>query len=208
MYCVMSIVTNFDLSDSVVLRPVSIDDMSSVRYVHEIAFRILAAEHHSEEQLAAHIEVILQPEYIKEIRNNSVYCAWVDGEIVGTSGWCPADDNGTTARIRKVFVRPLFSCCGIGRLLLENAEARAYQAGFTDFSVRANVNAVSFYTRAGYEITSHGVMSTNSGIDLPVAFMRKKAHFTRPVLNNHTNGSLETIAHNGWWAQHAEHKGP
>lgn len=203
----MSIVTKFDLSSSVVLRPASLDDMSSVRYVQATAFRILAAEQHSEEQIAAHIDVIEQPGYTQEILNSSVYCAWVDREIVGTAGWCPADDNGTTARIRQVYVRPLFCCCGIGASLLENAEARAYRAGFTDFSVRANVNAVSFYERAGYEITSHGVMPANSHIDLPVAFMRKKARCTRSISKDNRQKALDSIARNGWWAQHAQHSG-
>ncbi len=195
----MGMSTKCDLSRSVVLRPVGIDDMSSVRYVHATAFRILAAEHHSDEQLAARVAEIMRPDYVREVLDSALYCAWVDGEIVGTAGWCPADDNGKTARIRKVYVRPLFTNCGIGGLLLRNAEERACRSGFVDFSVRANVNAIAFYKQAGYEITSHGVMPTYGNIDLPVAFMRKKARVTSVDLRDQAKAALTATDGGRWW---------
>ncbi len=196
----MSLLPKVDLSHSVTLKPVSVDDISSVRYVHITAFRILASEHHTEEEIQAHVDLIQRPEYVDTILTSALYCSWIEDEIVGTAGWCPADDNGSTARIRNVFVRPLFTNCGIGRLLVENAEARAHQAGFRDFSVRANINAVSFYERLGYEISSYGVMSTRSNIDLPVAFMRKYYNATHKLSDKTATKKSESVSGDGWWS--------
>ena len=40
-----------DFLAAVTLRPATIDDLSSIRYVHMTSFRILAAEHHSENEI-------------------------------------------------------------------------------------------------------------------------------------------------------------
>jgi putative acetyltransferase len=196
-----SILPRTDMANFATLRPVTVDDMSSVRYVHSTAFRILAAEYHSEEEIKSFTDLIYSRDYVDGILSNSIYVALVDEEIVGTAGWTPADDNGSTARIRKVYVRPLFTNCGIGKMLVKNAESRAKTAGFTDFSVRANINAIPFYEHLGYEITSYGVMPTPSDIDLPVAFMRKYSDIHRMPSSRRSI----PVAENGWWSQQPEH---
>lgn len=190
-----------DLTEAVKLRPATIDDFSSIRYVHATSFRILASEHHSESEIKAHVDMIYRPEYGDSILSTDLTVATIDNEIVGTAGWAPADDNGSTARIRKVFVRPLFTGTGIGKLLLNTAEDRAKRAGFEDFSVRANINAVSFYENRGYDITSYGVMPTQIKVDLPVAFMRKK-EIIKPTVNvsKHTETTGSPISREGWWS--------
>ncbi len=162
-----------DIAEKVVLKPVTLDDLASVRYVHGASFSFLSGPQHSEEEVQAQIDTINSKQYVDQILANNTYCAWIGDEIVGTAGWCPADDSGHTARINLVCVRPLFHNMGIGRLLIRDAENRAKNAGFFDFSVRSNINAVSFYQRHGYSISSHGIMHTRMKIDLPVAFMRK-----------------------------------
>lgn len=161
------------LKDVIQLRPVELDDIASIRYVHKTAFEILAGDKHSEEEVTAHLDLINSHSYTDKILSSNMYCALIDQEIVGTAGWCPADDNGRTARIKQVFIRPLFHTMGIGRLLVHNTELRAYKAGFNNFSAQANINAIPFYKRLGYSVSSHGIMTTPMNIDLPVAFMRK-----------------------------------
>ena len=82
-------------------------------------------------------------------------------------------DRPQTARIRKVFVDPGHAGKGLGRLLVEAAEADALTHGFRDFACRANKNAAPFYERLGYRSETDGVMATSIGVDLPVVFMSK-----------------------------------
>jgi putative acetyltransferase len=169
-----NIVTRLNLSACVTLRPVGVDDVSSVRHVHVSSFQVLSGEHHTQEETAAFADMIRRPEYGREVLNNNVYGAWIDGQIVGTAGWCPGDNRCRTARIRQVFVEPLFAGAGIGGLLLMDAENRALRAGFHLFSVRVAVSAVPFFERHGYIVSSHGVLPTPAGVGMPVVFMRKK----------------------------------
>lgn len=165
--------TQSNLRNVIKLRPIELDDIASIRYIHKTAFEVLAGDKHSEDEVRAHTDLVYSQGYVDKIVSSNMLCAIIDDQIVGTSGWCPADDNGRTARIKQVFVHPLFHTIGIGRLLVANAEKRALQAGFDCFSAQANINAVPFYKRLDYTISSYGTMSTLTQIDLPVAFMRK-----------------------------------
>ena len=106
------------------LRPIGLEDLPAVRHLHAASFKQAAAARLSETEIAAFARHVTTPAYMDELLNQDLTCAFVCGELVGTSGWCPADDRGTTARIRAVFVRPLFTREGIGEKLVRHAEAR------------------------------------------------------------------------------------
>lgn len=204
----MSIFQEPVFTDLVTLRAATMDDIASIRYVHAAAFRILAGEQHTEEQVDAFVNDINAPEYSREIHDSDLTIACLDNEIIGTAGWCPADDQGRTARIRKVFVRPLFTRCGVGTMLVEAVSARAERAGFKDFSVRANMNALPFFEKIGFEITSYGVMPTKGGEDLPVAFMRRYEMTDRkPIRVDDTtlSGKIKSVTHESYWHHPTEH---
>ena len=171
---IVSTMKKLNISHKLLLKPVTIDDIASVRYIHSSAFNAFASSKHSEEEADAQINMINSSEFVDLIMSNNLYCAWLGDEMVGTSGWCPADDNGGTARITMLAVRPMFSEIGIGSFLVNTAEKRAKYAGFYDYSVRSNINSVSFFKTVGYKISSYGVLQTPMKIDLPVAFMRKR----------------------------------
>lgn len=162
------------LGDIVELRRVGLDDLSDVRYVHASAFRRHAAAMLTEDEVEAFVAFIQSPGYVDHLQDEELICAVLDGQIVGTAGWCPADDNGTTARIRSVYVAPGFWRGGIARRLLEETEARARRAGFTDFALRCTANAIGFFEHMDYAITSHGVRILQNDRDVPVAFLRKR----------------------------------
>jgi predicted N-acetyltransferase YhbS len=165
--------SDLQLHRAVTLRPALIDDIASVRYVHEAAFLSYSAEYHTVQEAAAFVDMIRQPDYYVDLLRGNLVMATISGEIVGTAGWISADDRRSTARLRNVFVRPLFGGTGIGRMLVLDAEARASRAGFFDFAVRTGVSTIAFYQRLGYRISSHGVFATPSGVDMPVTYMRK-----------------------------------
>lgn len=168
------------LSRVVSLRSATVDDIASIRYLHEAAFQSYSAEYHTAQEMSAFVDMLRHPDYGLEILSSHVVVALIGGEIVGTAGWLSSDDRGAAARLRKVFVRPMFGGAGVGRMLVLDAETRASKAGFFDFSVRASVSAIAFYKRLGYRISSHGVFATPSGVDLPITYMRKAAQQRSP----------------------------
>lgn len=160
-------------ADRIAIRPVGLDDWASVRYVHSTAFRLLAAGHFTPDECDAFAGFVRSQDYVDLLIAENVQAAWLDGELVGTSGWTPADDNGALARITAVFVRPFFTRLGIGRRLVLDAEARARNAGFERFSARVTFNAVGFFEKLGYDITSYGIQPIAAEQGLPITYMRR-----------------------------------
>lgn len=175
--CVMSV--NLPASppargaDAAVVRTVDIDGLSSVRYVHASALKRDASTVLSDAEIAAFAAHVYSQPYTDSLTRQDLLGAFLGPELVGTAGWSVADDQGSAARIRSVFVLPMFSGLGLGSRLLAQAETRAVVAGFPVLLVRATLNAVSFFEARGYAVTSQGVHALPGGVGLPVAFMRK-----------------------------------
>ncbi len=164
------------IADGAVIRRLSVDDFSTVRYVHTAAFKAQTAPLLTDEEILAFLVQVTTPGYIDALMTTHAYVATVGGQLVGTAAWTAGDDSGASARISSVFVDPLFTGGGIGRRLLSAVETSASDAGYHRFTVRATANAVPFFLALGYDIASHGVSSLSvvEG-SLPVTFMRKAA---------------------------------
>ncbi len=163
------------LAQTVEIKPLTPDDMSDVRYVHSAAFRVQAKAYLSQSEIQAFTDHVYSPRYGDKLAAENLTLAWLGDELIGTGGWTPVNDNGATARIRSIFVRPLFTRLGVGRCLVERSEAEARRAGFTQFTLRASVNSVGFFQTLGFEIKSYGVRNIDAEQGLPVRFMRKAA---------------------------------
>src|SRR5919108_5150634 len=109
------------VADAAEIRPIGLDDLSDVRYIHAASFRMLAAQYYSPDYVDAFTEQVYEPAYtdglMAALRRQQLYGAWLEGELVATAGCSSADDGGTEARLRFVFVRPLFTGLGLGRRL-------------------------------------------------------------------------------------------
>jgi len=161
------------LAASADVRRIELEHLSSVRYIHAAALRIQAAHVLSEEEIQAFADHVYTGAYSESLQRQTLFGAFADNELIGTAGWTVADDNGSSVRLRSIFVRPLFTGVGLGRRLVHAVEDDARSAGFRSFSVRATLNATAFFERLGYTITSHGVRPLFGNQALPVAFMRK-----------------------------------
>ena len=158
------------------LTPLTAADIPAVRRLHAHSFAVLAGSHHDDAQVAAHAELIAGPDYERDLLGANLHLAWdASGRLVGTAGWQPFAERKRTARIRKVFVDPGVARRGLGKRLVADAEARARDAGYADFFVRANINAVPLYRALGYRELEAGKMVVGRGIALPVVFMEKLA---------------------------------
>jgi GNAT superfamily N-acetyltransferase len=161
-------------ADRMAIKPLGVDDWAGVRYVHTSAFRGLAGTHFSETEVDAFTQYARSQDYADRLLLENLHTGWLDGELVGTAGWTPADDCGSQARITSVFVRPLFTRMGLGRRLVLDAEARARAAGFQRLCVRATLNCVGFFEKLDYDVTSYGVQAIMSDQPMPVTYMRKR----------------------------------
>ena len=134
----------------------------------------IVGAHFEESEIRAFLTHVYSPLYVEMLRHQSLFAAWLDGEMIGTAAWSAANDAGGMARIRSVYVRPPFSGLGLGRSLVRDMEEGARAAGFTAFSVRAPANAVGFFERLDYQVATHGYRTLSSTCVVPVAFMRKR----------------------------------
>ena len=166
-----------EIAEAIEIKPIGPDDLAGVRYIHAAAFRMLARQQFTEEQISAFTAYVYTHNYTsalsEAVRTRSLFGAWLSGELVGTAGWSAADGLGAVARVRWVYVRPLFTQLGIGTRLIEEVEMRARQAGFQVFAAEAPLNAIDFFRALGYHVSSHGVRALAHVEGLQVAFMRK-----------------------------------
>jgi len=158
---------------SLVKRPIEVDDLREVRYLHSSAFRMCGAEHHTEEEINAYLSRINSVEYIRDCMNCNLVGLWHNHILIGTAGWCASTDNRSTARMRKIYIHSFYVGLGLGRMMVENAENRASDAGFDEYSVRTNLSAAAFFESIGYATSSHGALNTPTGPDIPITYMRK-----------------------------------
>ena len=167
------------LNERLALRPISLDDFSSLRYLHVSALRAQTLDVLSEEEAAAFARLVYSPAYVSLIMREEAVGAWLDGELVGTVSWHAGGNTGSVASIGGIFVR--HPRLGIGGRLLAEAEARVHQCGFERLSACATANALPFFLRHGYEEVSRGVRSLSVGCVLPVTFVKKSLPPGRPA---------------------------
>lgn len=156
---------------------VNIDEMSTLRHLHASSARKLAAGMLSDVEIEAFADYLYSDTYAARITQavqaGRLVGARLSDTLAATAGWVPANDAGNVARLVGVFVSPLFSGHGLGRLVVERIEADARLAGFETFSIRAPLGAAGFFEHLGYAAASYGVWPLTRDCALPVAFLRK-----------------------------------
>jgi len=155
------------------IRPARLEDLADIRYLHTSSFKALAAQMLPLEDTEAVLRHMRTPDYADKVMADALFAAVIGTELVATAGWAPPNSGTTWARLRSVFVNPLFAGLGIGRRIVLAAEADARQAGYDSYSARSTVNAVGFFEHLDYRITSQGVRSFDGVRTVPVFFMRK-----------------------------------
>lgn len=155
----------------------TIDELSTIRYVHAQSLRAAALRWAGDDEIAAFTDYIYSFDYgeavATAIYNHTLGSIRADGRLVATCGWSPISDEADAARVRWCHVLPMFANMGMGAALLAHAETAAEDYGHTTLVARASPNAVGFFERYGYNITSHGTRAMGAGHTLPVTFLRK-----------------------------------
>ena len=162
---------------ALIIRPFATADTDAVIDLRNRAFEELSGDAYTAEQKAALRENRTQKGYAEELIRNHIMLGFDDSlGLVAMGGWIAMPDDATIGRIRKLAVHPAAARRGLGRHMVEDAERRARDAGCMRFIVRSSLNAVPFYEHLGYRVTSHGVVPTAAGIDIPMTMMEKISH--------------------------------
>jgi GNAT superfamily N-acetyltransferase len=165
-----------------VVRPIAFDHLSDVRYLHSQSLKNLAGGELTDDEFAIAKAHVYSTKYVDAlgaaIRRRQLYGSWIGEVLVGTAGWSTMEDASTVARIRSIFVSPLYTRLGLAQQMLAHVEAQATIAGFSTYSVRSMTNAAGFFVRQGYAITSHGVRILLPDRPVPVTFLRKSVGAT------------------------------
>lgn len=160
--------TTSRLARSAEIRPATIDDLSSLRYLHTTALRLQAGDWLEPDEIEAFRSRVYSPEYADAVMQAGLRTAWIGHELVASAGWSL---EAGEARLRFVFVRPPFAGAGLGRRLVAALEMEARALGTRHFSTEATDNAMGFFSRLGYEAPSHETFLGELG--LPVRRMVK-----------------------------------
>ena len=107
------------------------------------------------------------------LEDGQFFVAEQAGERLGVGGWSPDSLEPGLAWIRYLFVHPDHVRRGIGRRLVEVAEAAAASAGRPRFDVWSSLNAVSFYEALGYRRIRTARWPVRGSVELDYVLMRK-----------------------------------
>ncbi|MFA5900009.1 MAG: GNAT family N-acetyltransferase [Hyphomicrobium sp.] len=161
------------LLQSLEIRPLNVDDLSTARYVVSTAFERGSKGVYSAAETTAFTSFVRSPHYGDILLGNHAYGAWIGSEMVGVAAWTVSEEKKPTARILALFVHPLFTGQGIGTHLAEYLAQEARAAGYQALEASVMLNATVFFERLGYIETKLGTWALSSGRELPITFMRK-----------------------------------
>jgi len=153
------------------VRPATEEDVADVLDVHVASIRAFGPATYDDEQVDAWAHRPLGDVSFREsVRNETtdIVVAEHEGEVAGF-GRVKVDDGTVTA----VYVHPGHARTGVGSALLADLESRAAAAGQATLRLRASLNAVPFYERAGYERRQVQTHATTGGVELDVVEMEK-----------------------------------
>ncbi len=160
------------LAQMIDIRPLTVDDLSTARYIESASFTTAAQATYDAAEIEGFCEFVRSPRYGDLLLGNDAYAAWIGTEMVGTAAWC-AGEAKPTAQLLALFVRPLFYGEGIGSRLAQFLEEDARAAGYRALEVSATLNTVGFFEGLGYLTTRQAAWALPSGRAMNVAQMRK-----------------------------------
>lgn len=175
------------------LRVATSKDAAGIRELIEASVRGLQAGDYSAAQREGALATVFTVDS-QLIADGTYFVATTDeGKLAGCGGWSyrktlyggdhqveriaperlnPAVD---AAKIRAIFVHPVFARMGVGSLILEAAESAAMAQGFTRFEMGSTLTGVGLYTLKGYREMTRFMVPVGGGETIEVVRMVKEA---------------------------------
>ena len=158
------------------------DDLPEIARVMRDSLAALSAGFYDERETASAVAYIAVTDQ-QLVDDGTYFVAEEDGRIVACGGWSGRTKlfTGTTAqaqaqgfldprtdaaRIRAMFVEPSHARRGLGRQILDAAEADAVRAGFKRFELMATLPGVPLYEVCGYEAVEDVTVKLPDGVTL------------------------------------------
>ncbi|MEO1650934.1 MAG: GNAT family N-acetyltransferase [Pseudomonadota bacterium] len=177
------------LDQLITISALTIDCMADVRYLHARAFKATAPAYFTDDEIGVFLDHINTQAYsdaiVKAVRAGNVFGARIDRELVATSGWDYGVARGSPAKLRWVFVNPMFQGQGIGRRMVSNVELDAMCAGYETMSARVLPTLSDFLGQLGYAETGRSAERFENSTLLSTHILKKRLmqsainHFTR-----------------------------
>ena len=172
------------------IRLASTEDISAITKLQRRAIDELQRGFLSPEQIAAsHAGMGLDTQLIQD---GTYFCVETrdDGRLAGCGGWSRRatlyggnhsggrdtrrlDPGREAARIRAMYTHPDHVRRGVGRFILDTAEAAARHEGFTCLTLAATAAGKPFYAACGYAV-SNRFQDTNAAVSVPLYTMDKR----------------------------------
>lgn len=167
--------------------PATFDDIDAIRALMRGAIVELQRDYLSPAQVEASFAGMGLDTQL--IADGTYFCVWDSDTVVGCGGWSyratlhggdhsadrdirALDPATEPARIRAMYAHPDHARRGIGRLILETAEAAAKRAGFSRLTMAATLAGEPFYARCGYKVTRTWA-DQNGAVPVPLLTMEK-----------------------------------
>jgi GNAT superfamily N-acetyltransferase len=123
------------------------------------------------------------------IEDGTYFTVWAGNTLAGCGGWSRRatlyggnhsagrdisllDPKRDRARVRAMYTHPDYVGKGIGRMVIEAAEAAAREEGFRAMEMAATMAGKPFYLKCGYAIESEW-FDENGAVPVPLATMIK-----------------------------------
>jgi putative acetyltransferase len=158
-------------SPSLEMRAVRFEEVAEILRLVESAVAHGCRHHYDPAQRAAVYASYAQTLFVDSLGAIESVAAEQDGRIIGFAQLDPA-----SARLRALFVDAAFQQQGVGRVLLAEIEARASRHGCTRLHGAMSLNAVPFYTRAGFRACGKEEHLMATGVPVAIVRMEKRLH--------------------------------
>lgn len=142
-------------------------DAQAVYSLHMRAILETCAPAYTPDVIREWISSITPEGYLKnQAKGESFHVALTQtGQAIGFSGW----KSGTLCGL---YIHPDFQGTGAGTALLKAAEDEAATRGTPITKLVATLNAMPFYRRHGYRVTTRSA-TTQNGVKIPRYYMKK-----------------------------------
>jgi GNAT superfamily N-acetyltransferase len=160
------------MAETLAIRPVTAADVDPIAALQEATIMRHGIAAYGETKARAWARVGHEFKHVL-LEDGQFFVAERAGERLGVGGWSPDSLEAEVAWIRYLFVHPDHVRRGIGRRLVEVAEAAAAAAGRHRFDVWSSLNAVSFYQALGYRRLRLARWPVRTAVELDYVLMSK-----------------------------------
>ncbi|HET6282979.1 MAG TPA: GNAT family N-acetyltransferase [Polyangia bacterium] len=160
---------NARLSSACEIRALRFDDVAEVLRLIQRAIAGGCHDHYSHLQRAAIFATYAHTLFMESLGPFESMAAEQQGRLVAFAQFDP-----TSNRLRALFVDAAVQQRGLGRVLLADIEARALRHGCARLHGAMSLNAISFYTRAGFHPSGGPEHLMAGGVLIPIVRMEKR----------------------------------